>query len=62
MTPEDVLLEAMKAADVCGDTPSLRKEFCDKLLESLQRCEMFNVRWSAIRDLKVYRDDGQDAN
>jgi len=56
MTPEDVLLEAMKAADLCGDTPSLRKEFCLKLTESLQRCEMFGIRWNAMRP---QRDDGQ---
>ena len=56
MTPEDVLLEAMKAADLCGDTPSLRQEFCHKLAESLKRCEMFGVRWNATQP---QRDDGQ---
>lgn len=54
MTPEDVLLEAMAAADRCGDTPSLRREFCAKLADSLRRCEMFGVRWNAVRD------DGQN--
>lgn len=52
----------MKAADMCGDTPSLRKEFCGKLQESLERCERFGVRWNAMRDLRVSRDDGQEAN
>ena len=61
MTPEDVLLEAMQQADICGDTPSLRKEFCKKLQESLERCERFGVRWNAVRDLRVTRDDGQKA-
>lgn len=56
MTPEDVLLDAIKAADECGDTPSLREEFCDKLRESLRRCEMFGVRWNAV---SAQRDDGR---
>ena len=62
VTPEDVLYEAMKAADLCGDSPSLRKEFFGKLMESLEKCERFNVRWNALRDLRVQRDDGQKAS
>ena len=56
MTPEDVLLEAMKAADTCGDTISLRREMCAKLKTSLENCEMHGIRWRAML---TQRDDGQ---
>ena len=56
MTPEEVLLEAMKATDECGDTISLRREFCAKLKQSLVNCEMHVIRWRAML---TQRDDGQ---
>ena len=55
-TPEEILLEAMKAADMCGDTISLRREFCAKLKQSLVNCEMHGIRWRAML---TQRDDGQ---
>ena len=56
LTPEEVLLEAMKAADTCGDTISLRREMCEKLKVSLAQCEMHGIRWRAML---TQRDDGQ---
>ena len=56
MTPEEILLEAMKASDACGDTISLRREFCEKLKAALVNCEMHGVRWRAVL---TQRDDGQ---
>ena len=46
----------MKAADMCGDTISLRREFCAKLKQSLVNCEMHGIRWRAML---TQRDDGQ---
>ena len=56
MTPEDVLLDAIKAADMMGDTLAIRREFCAKLKVSLENCEMHGIRW---RTMLTQRDDGQ---
>lgn len=37
MTPEDVLLEAIAAASLFGDSSSLREMECRKLRESIKR-------------------------
>ena len=38
MTPEDVLLEAIAAASLHGDSPWLRRQEIAKLRDSLKRC------------------------
>lgn len=35
MTPEDVLLEAIAAASLHGDSPSLRRQACAKLNQAI---------------------------
>ena len=37
MTPEDVLIEAIQAASLHGDSPNLRELQCEKLRESIER-------------------------
>lgn len=48
MTPEEVLLEAISVTSLQGDSIQLRHNFCVKLQESLERCELYNVRWNAL--------------
>ena len=59
MTPEEVLLEAIAAASLYGDSPDLRREMCRKLQASEHAVKMHEARWGAMVEA---RDDGQDAD
>lgn len=56
MEPEDVLLEAISAASLHGDSAELRSLMCKKLKMAMQNAEMFHVE-----HVKVVRDDASEA-
>ena len=59
MTPEEVLLEAIAAASLYGDSLELRREMCNKLRVSENAVKMHETRWGAMVEA---RDDGQEAD
>ena len=56
LTPEEVLLEAIAAASLYGDSADLRREMCSKLRASEHAVKMHETRWGAMTEA---RDDGQ---
>jgi len=46
MTPEEVLLEAIAAASVRGDSPSLRQLMCSKLAASIAKQQVAVTEYS----------------
>lgn len=55
MTPDDVLIEAIAAASLHGDSPYLRETMCRKLEEAVRKLVAPNATTQTIGNLTVIK-------